>query len=222
LRRRGDAGVHFQAEFPDFSCSTLAFSVRGYGARKERRKMKNRISMTWPGAIALLLAGNVAPAATVRTPEIKDSEQVSKLLSEAKTMAFQLREDAAQMETFTHLDVSWESHAAAINQIKEHVNLLARQEAKLQAAKNTASPWQKTAIDRISPFLDELGGYTSAAIEHVNKKPAHTMAEYRDYLEANADYSSDLATMISQFVDYGRSKQRMDRLAAKLEIPAGK
>jgi len=45
------------------------------------------------------------------------------------------------------------------------------------------------------------------------------MVEYNDYLEANADYASDLANMIGSFVDYGKTRQRLDRLAARLEVP---
>jgi len=173
------------------------------------------------GASALLLGGFFGASLPARA-EVQDSEQVSKLLSEAKTMAFQLKEDAANMETFTRSDPSWRSHAEAITTIKEHINALSRQAAKLKEARATASPWQKAAIDRIEPFLDELGGYTSAAIEHINGQPRHTAAEYNDYLEANADYASDLAMTIADFVDYGKLKQRLDRLGARLELPAGK
>jgi hypothetical protein len=175
------------------------------------------------GAAALLLGGLIATpqslkAGQPKAVEVQDSEQISKLLSDAKTTAFQIKEDAATMEGFTRMDLSWQSHADAINQIKDHVNALGRQAAKLKELKNTGSPWQKTAIDRIGPYLDELGGYTSAVIEHINSEHKHTLTEYRDYLEANADYSSDLAAMIAQFVDYGKTKQRMQRLGDKLEI----
>lgn len=170
----------------------------------------------WMGTSVLLFSGFLVPA--VKAGEAQDSEQVSKLLSEAKTMAFQLKEDAVIMETYTRMDVSMQSHAAAINQIKDHVNALTKQVAKLKAAEGEASPWQKAAITRIYPFLDELGGYTTAAIEHINGEPKHTIVEYRDYLQANADYATDLAAMISDFVDYGSSKQRVERLATKLEV----
>jgi hypothetical protein len=73
----------------------------------------------------------------------------------------------------------------------------------------------------MEPYLDELGGYISAAIEHVNDKK-HNLAEYNDYLEANADYTADLATMIANFVDYGKTRQRLERLGSKLEIPAAR
>jgi hypothetical protein len=168
----------------------------------------------------LMVAGLLGASATAKTPEAPDSEAVTKLLSEAKTMAFQLKEDAATMEGFTRMNVSWESHAVAINQIKEHVNALGRQQVKLLDAKDTASAWQKTAIDRIEPFLDELEGYTSAVIEHVNAQPKRLLTpEYKDYLEANADYATDLAAMIAQFVDYGKTKQRLVNLTDDLELP---
>jgi len=105
-----------------------------------------------------------------------------------------------------------------INQIKEHINVLGKQVAKLKAAEAGASPWQKTAINRINPFLDEMVGYTTAVIERLNGDRKHTIADYKDYLEANADYSTDLAAMIGDFVDYGNAKDRTERLAAKLEI----
>jgi hypothetical protein len=166
------------------------------------------------------VAGFLAASFTVRAADVPDSEQVSKLLSEARTMAFQLSDDAGTMETFTRMNVSMDSHKAAINQIREHVNALGRQVDKLKDARSAASPWQKTAIDRIQPFLDELGGYTAAAIEFVNGEQQHTLAEYKDYLEANMDYSTDLAAMISDFVNYGKTRQRLERLTEKLEVPA--
>jgi hypothetical protein len=168
--------------------------------------------------VTVLLTGFAVSSTIAKAAEAPDSEQVSTLLSDAKTTAFQLKEDIQTMETFTRMNVSWQSNAMAINQIKEHVNALGRTETKLKDARNSASPWQKTAIDRISPFLDELSGYTTAIIEHINGDKKHTLAQYQDYLEANADYASDLCAMITDFVDYGKTRQRLDRLSQKLEI----
>ncbi len=183
--------------------------------------MNQRKSIALVGTSAFLMAGFLAASFTVYAADVPDSEQVSKLLSEAKTMAFQVKEDAVTMESFTRMNVSWESHAAAVNQMKEHINALGRQVTKLNEARADASPWQRTAIDRIQPFLDELGGYTAAVIDHLNGTPRHNIAEYKDYLEANADYATDLAAMISDFVNYGNTKQRLERLTTKIEAPVG-
>jgi len=149
-----------------------------------------------------------------------DNEQVTKLLAEAKTQAFQLKEDAVTMESFNRMTVSREAQAAMINQIRDHINVLVGTEHKLKAAEGTASAWQKRVIDRIVPFLEELNGYTSAVVEHLNGEVLHTRAEYKDYLEANADYATDLAKMIADYVDYGRTKDRFETLSKKLEVPA--
>jgi len=179
--------------------------------------MNKRTLKLWIGTPAVLLAGW---AATSNAAVVPDSEHVAKLLSEAKTMSFQLKEDAVAMEGFTRMNVSWESHAVAINQIREHVTALEKQEAKLKDARTEAAAWQKTAIDRIVPYLDELEGYTSAVIERLNDQPKRLFTdEYKDFLEANADYATDLAGMIADFVDYGKTRDRMERLGNKLEIP---
>jgi hypothetical protein len=152
--------------------------------------------------------------------EATDSQQIAQLLSQAKTQAFQIKEDATTMESFNRIPVSREAQAAMINEVRDHVNALGRTEVKLKDAEALGSGWQKQAIDRVVPFLDELNGYTSAVIEHLNGEVPHTLAEYKDYLEANADYSTDLAKMIADFVDYGKTKDRLERLNTKLEISA--
>lgn len=166
--------------------------------------------------LAVLLTGYTIVSPIAKAAEAPDSEHVSALLSETKTMAYQLKEDAQTMESFTRMNVSMETHKLTINQVREHVNALGRQIVKLEEAKSGASPWQRTAIDRIKPYLEELSGYTTAVIEHLTDK-RHTLAEYQDYLEANADYATDLCAMISDFVEYGKTRQRVDRLSGKLE-----
>jgi hypothetical protein len=182
--------------------------------------MNKRNLIARMGTSAVLLTGFLSASSIVTAAEVRDSEQVSKLLSEAKTAAFQVKEDAVTMESYTRMDLSWDAHKAAITQMREHVNALGRQVTKLNDAKGAASPWQRIAIDRINPFMDELGGYTSAVIDRLNGEQRPTMDTYKDYLEANVDYSTDLAAMISDFVSYGNAKQRVERLTDKLEIPA--
>jgi len=178
--------------------------------------MNKRTLRLWIGTPAILLVGWAGAANAAVVP---DSEHVAKLLSEAKTLAFQLKDDAVAMEGFTRMNVSWESHSIAINQIREHVNALEKQESKLKDARAEAAPWQRTAIDRIVPYIDELEGYTSAVIEHITDQPKRLFTdEYKDFLAANADYATDLAAMIGDFVDYGKTRDRLERLGNKLEI----
>jgi hypothetical protein len=184
--------------------------------------MIKRKPVVWVGTLPLLLGGFLVSSPAAFATNVSDSEPVTKLLFEAKTQANQLKEDAATMESFNRMNVSRETQAVTINLIRDHINALGRTEAKLKDAENAAAPWQKQVINRVVPFLDELDGYTNAVIEHLNGEQRHNFAEYKDYLEANADYSGDLAKMISDFVDYGRTKDRLQDLTEKLEIRGGK
>jgi hypothetical protein len=181
--------------------------------------MNRNSRTTWIVTLALPLAGFFANSPAMKA-DVPDSEQVNKLLSDAKTQAFELKEDAATMETYSRSNLSWESHAAAIIQMKEHVNEAGRQLKKLEDIRGTASPWHATAIERIRPLLKQLASDTEAVIERVNSSRGriHT-GDYKEYLEANADSAEDLAQLIADFVDYGKTKDKLERLTDKLELP---
>jgi hypothetical protein len=185
-----------------------------------------RISLGRHGTSALiaggvLLALSFAPIVRAAEPAATgDSERVAKLLVETRDTAVQLKINAVTMESFRRMNLDSTSHALAINEIKSEVNELGRQFARLKALEAEASPWQSVAINRIEPYLGELGGYTAAVIERLNGDRTHTFADYDDYLVANADYATDLVTMLTDFVDYGNSRGRVERLGGKLEVPA--
>jgi hypothetical protein len=181
-------------------------------------------SLKWAGASALfaggiLMAFSFAPTLlAAEQAGFKDSEQVSKLLAETKTTAVQLKSDALTMESFRRMNVSAQSHATAINQIKADINELGKQVAKLKGLEYEASPWQTAAIERIYPYLDELSGYTTAAIERLSGDRTHTLADYDDYLQANADNATNLAAMLGEFVDFGNARVKAEQLSGRLEV----
>jgi len=152
-----------------------------------------------------------------RTP---DSKEVSDLLSQAKTEAVQLHQDASDMEAFSHMNVGWATHADRIMTIRDDVNKMGETVAKLNRAESEASPWQKTAIRRVNPLLQEMGANVTATIEHLNKEKGQFIntPEHQDYLKANAELADKMAGLISDFVDYGQTRERFRTLSDKLEL----
>lgn len=149
-----------------------------------------------------------------------DSPEVNELLNQAKAQANQLKIDASDMESFTRTDVAWETQASKINQIKGDVNAVSRTIAKMRDEEPMASEWQKMAIARTQPLLKELVANTTAVIEHLNKdrgRNLHT-EEHKDMLQMNADLSSELSTVINDFIDYGNTKNKFYALRQKLEV----
>jgi hypothetical protein len=176
------------------------------------------IRSIWTITAACLIAGTFATT-ELRAAESPDSEQVSKLLSEVRSDALLLRDDAQLMESYTRSDISRETQGRTVTSVKGHVNAMGKKLAELESVKGEASPWQVSAIERIQPFLRELAGNTTLAINYINKGPTnYKTGEYKEYLEANADVANELFSLISDFVNYGNSKNRMERLGIKLEV----
>jgi len=147
----------------------------------------------------------------------KDSKEVSGLFSDVKSEAVQLRQDADELKMFTHVGRSWQSHVTKVEEIKRHVNNAGRLLTKLENARSKASPWQQQAIDRVTPMLKELASNTTATIEQLNQNPKLLQTgPYAEYADANYEVASNLAELISDYVDYGKSKARSEELASKL------
>jgi len=56
----------------------------------------------------------------------KDSDQITSLISQARTQAWQAAQDADTLQSFTNSNMAWESHAAQLRLIQDRVNALAK------------------------------------------------------------------------------------------------
>lgn len=171
--------------------------------------------------LALVLAVLVVVSPGLQAAQAaKDSAEVTALLADAKSEAEQLKLDTAEMETFTRSNLSWKTFASKITLIKEHVNNVGELTSKLNNARGGGSPRQQQAIDRINPLLQELAANVGATINHLNEHQSlvHS-AHYKEYVETNHQLATDLASLISDYVDYGKTKDRMEALGKDLETP---
>jgi len=165
-----------------------------------------------------LLMGGIFTTPTLCSGKT-DSVEINKLLSEVNDHAIQLRADSDKMAAFTRSNSSWESYAVQLNLIKDHINAAGKFLANLNSERVNGSVWQQTAIDRINPLLKELATNTEIVINKLNENPNRVhMTDFRDYVQVNADLSSGLAHTIGDFVDYGNTKTKLERLAAELEL----
>jgi hypothetical protein len=174
-----------------------------------------------PLILALVVAGYLAVSLAAEATETSnnDSEQVTKLFAETKAEAVELREDAMQVHAFTRSDLSWQSHASNLEEIKQHVNQAGRLLAQLNEARDSASPWQQRAIDSIYPLLKELADNVQATMEYFNEHKEHfKVSSYSDYAATNKELATDLAALVRDYVDYTEHKAHYQRLQGKLQI----
>lgn len=168
-----------------------------------------------------LMAVVISAARSVTAAEAaQDSEHISKLLQQVKEHTAQLTRDAEELVTFQKNNrVTWESHAGQIETIKEHINSIGKLEQELRNAREEGSPWQQQAIDRVNPLLQEMADNLESTIDHFNNnKGALFTPQYAEYVRTNADLAASLHTLISNFVSYGKTKQKFESLQQKLEV----
>ncbi|HTZ60264.1 MAG TPA: hypothetical protein VMB49_19280 [Acidobacteriaceae bacterium] len=157
------------------------------------------------------------PAMAIRNAENQD---VRALLSLASQQASALDYDADQMQSLLRNDVSWQTHGAMLASVKEHVNQLSRTMAKLQTERSEASTWQQRSIDRVMPLLRELSENTTAAIEHINANQNRPVSGYySEYLDSNAENAHEMAQIISETIQYGHTRDKMEKLEDQLSSP---
>ncbi len=170
---------------------------------------------------AILVGGGLFTAFAVRShaETVGESAKISGLLKDAKTEAAALKTDTEEMLTFTRSKVSWQSHAAKVEMVKEHINKAGEIAGKLTEAQSEGAPWQQQAIVQIPVLLRELATNTEAMIEYLNKnqnRVHHT--DFQDYVKTNSELASELSTLINEYVSYGTTKARLEDLSKKLEV----
>jgi hypothetical protein len=175
--------------------------------------------VTYLTGLAMLLAASVLVSPAIYAAESPASSEVSDLLTQAKSHVIQLKHDAEEMESFTRSQMDWRTHATQLAQIKEHANNLGEVVQKLNDARSTAAPWQQEAMDRINPVLQELASNIESTIDHVNKNQERThMPAFKDYVKANYELASEAAALVSDFVTYGETKAKFQKLGRALEV----
>ncbi len=172
------------------------------------------------GTVALAAAALLIARLDVQAAPPEDNKEVSQLLEDIKGQAADLQRDSDELESFTRSDMSWQSHAEELDRIKERINAIGKTISELQNLRSSASPWQREAIDRIMPVAKKLASNTTAAIEHLNKNPLRiNEPQYQQYLKSNAEAASNLAALVKDFVEYGKTRTTLEAYERKLEVP---
>jgi uncharacterized protein Yka (UPF0111/DUF47 family) len=122
-----------------------------------------------------------------------------------------LQRDSDELQAFTRSDVLWQTHAEKLEQITDRINTLGKTISRLQSLKDSASPWQREAIDRTILVAQKLASNTTAAIEHLRSNPERIHEpQYQEYVKSNAQAASQLAAMIKDFVEYGKTRTTLE------------
>jgi len=174
-------------------------------------------------ALALLVAAcfTTLPASRAADMPVDDSEEVSQLLADVKTEAYQLERDAEDLSAWARSkNMSWESHTAKVNLIREHVNKAGELLTELNNARDEGSPWQQKAIDEIYPALKSLADNTQTVMNLLGERKhlIRMKPEYREYATTNHTLARELRVLVTDYIDYGKHNAEFQRLQQKLQV----
>ncbi|MFZ0960589.1 MAG: hypothetical protein WAO35_06755 [Terriglobia bacterium] len=174
--------------------------------------------------LSLLVAGcfSIAPASNAADTSSGSTQEISQLLSQVKAEAIALEDDADHLALWARgKQMSHASHANRLTMMAQHINQAGELLTELNKARDTASPWQQQAIDRIYPLLKELADNTQATINHLNDNDSNVkFSAYEDYTKAGYDLAKELATLVSDYVEFGEHEAEFHRLQEKLQSTA--
>jgi hypothetical protein len=166
-----------------------------------------RLALAFFAVAVLSLAPTVASARSVG-----DSEKVSGFLAEAKAEAQQLQTITEEMNSFMHSKTSWQTQAAKLAEMKRHFNKLGELVFKMNKAE-APSPWQQEAIRKVTPMVEVLSSYITMTIYHLGEDPDRLVfTSFPEYVAASTGLASEIAELLSDYVEYGEAKQGVEEL----------
>lgn len=181
--------------------------------------MKLRSVLRAAGGFAASFALLMLMSSPVVKAQTADSEEISKLLTQAENHANLAAYDAEILESYTRSTMAWQSHNLKLTEIAEHVNELGKVSKQLDDLSSQGSPWQQKAIGHIDFLLRDLAAQLTATIDHLkNNQSRIQMQSYRDYARASYELASETAHVITDYVEYDKASSKSKALEQKLEL----
>lgn len=149
--------------------------------------------------------------------------RVSKLLSETRSRAVEIRADISTLDYFVGSTSGWERYAPIVAVYRDHIQAIRELAIELEDARSNASPMEKTATELITPLVRELAFTAATTIENIDRKMDRLDAKDRkDYLKISSGLTDELVGAISNLVDYVKTRQEWEIFTAKFELSSGR
>jgi hypothetical protein len=217
IRQNTTPVIPITAAFTVFGHLCCVESVTVEDVKRRIGSMNKYTEAMRPGfafvAVALLsLAPTVASARVVR-----DSPEFSAFLAQARSEAIQLQQTAEEMNTLKFPQISWQTQADKLEELKIHVNNLGEFVVRMQSVE-VPSPSQEQAIRDITPMVEQLAANTTMTIYHLDaSRDSYVFSSFPEYVDANAELATNVAQMISDYVAFDEARQKAKEFSDELQ-----
>lgn len=148
------------------------------------------------------------------------SERASILLAEIKMETAELAPYAETLGALARKpEVSWQSHAAHLNSVRDHINAVRERIIELHRIRRAVLPWQDQAITEVTSHAAKVAASTQAAILYLRDNQHRLWdPEYRNHLTTIAESSMALKETVNDFLAYEKAQQKFQQLQSELEL----
>ncbi len=131
--------------------------------------------------------------------------------------------ETEDLESMLHsTSVSWETHAAVLNRLRDDVNDMGEDLCRLEAIRATAPVWQQKAIDGTAAPLRLMADNLQDAVAFLNNhRDDLWMAQYGNYIHNLSTESARITHSVRGYENYARVHQKDENLAHTLGVAAG-
>jgi hypothetical protein len=159
---------------------------------------------------AALVAGTplFAASSASHTPA-----EATRLLREVRLLTHDLNRNAATLESYRLNRMSWQTHAHRLALAKQHINSIGERLENLEAIRGSVEPWQREAMDAITPVAGQLASRTEAAIQYLNENQGRLFVPaYTEHLGAIAGHADQMKESVSAHLDLASAQEKMDKV----------
>jgi hypothetical protein len=172
--------------------------------RKEEKKAMTRIGeLILGGCVSLAMGLFAVPAGAVTVHGCAAGQptaasytwnfhqEANNIFAEIQSDARQAVDHAARLQSFQDGDLSWQTQADQLNQVKAEVNDMGQKLCRLETIRGVTEPWQQNTIDRIAATMRLMADNAQDAIvfgnAHQNQLWVPTFGAYVNNLYREAE-----------------------------------
>jgi hypothetical protein len=132
--------------------------------------------------------------------------EANNIFADMQSDAAQVQDHAAQLQSFAlSPEMSWQSHADQLNQLRREINDLGERLCRLETIRRVVAPWQQRTIDRVATTVRLMADNAEDAISVINRNHQFLWSPtYEEYANNLYSEAKSLDHSMGRAVEYAK------------------
>ena len=148
------------------------------------------------------------------------ADEASRILKDTEEQAYEMTDHTGTLLVATEVTAGKEFYGVQLDALREDVNEMGRNVARLEALRPDEQPWERSTVTLAMPLLKQLAATTDEAIRFMNDNPekfGRPFPEYRNITQKLYNQSTTLWRVLHDSVQLADLRQKEERLRTDLQ-----